>query len=387
VINLIFFLIAAVCFLTCFYCFLIGTYIAGWLRLSVWKTSPQFKPQTTVTLIVPARNEAAVITTCLQSIVSQHYPVELLEVIIVDDYSTDATAGIVQEWVKQYPHIQLLRLQEHLPDSTPLNSYKKKAIQTAIGLSRNELIITTDADCFASPDWLLNITAFYEEHRPKMIAAPVCFTHEQTFFERFQTLDFIGMMVSTGASVHLGLAGMCNGANLAYTRQAFKDVNGFAGIDHLASGDDMLLMAKITERFPKQTLFLKNYEATVFTTPQPTLSTFANQRIRWASKSAQYQDKRITLYLAFVFLFNVSLLLNFGLWLTGFSVAGHLLAAQLLAKLIADFTYLGVGAHFFNRSKLLWLFLPAQVLHILYIVLIGILGNLGKYTWKDRVVR
>ena len=42
---------------------------------------------------------------------------------------------------------------------------------------------------------------------------------------------------------------MCNGANLAYERKAFFEVNGFTGIDHIASGDDMLLMQKIAQRF------------------------------------------------------------------------------------------------------------------------------------------
>lgn len=381
------FFVVAVCLITCFYVFLIALYISGWLKLKAWKPVTTYIPKTPVTLIIPARNEANNIANCLNSVLAQRFPPELLEVVVVDDFSTDNTADIVETFAVHHPHIRLIRLQEVLTDSKPLNSYKKKAIQTAIGLSRNELIVTTDADCTALPEWLKTLTAFYEDLSPQLIAAPVCFSGEQSFFERFQTLDFIGMMVSTGASAHLGLGSMCNGANIAYTRQAFNAVNGFAGIDHLASGDDMLLMAKIQDAFPGRVLFLKNSDATVYTFPQTGIIAFANQRIRWASKSAQYQDKQMTLYLAFVFLFNASLLLNFGLWVSGYRLAGTLLAGQLAAKFLVDFIYLSIGAHFFNRSKLLWLFLPAQVLHIFYIVLIGILGNLGKYNWKGRVVR
>lgn len=45
---------------------------------------------------------------------------------------------------------------------------------------------------------------------------------------------------------------MCNGANLAYERKAFNEVNGFAGVDHIASGDDMLLMHKIGKQYPER---------------------------------------------------------------------------------------------------------------------------------------
>lgn len=374
--------------LALFYCLLIGIYVAGWLHLPTWQTTAATPlPQTPISVIIPARNEAVHIETCLRAILAQQYPPHLLEIIVVDDHSTDNTADIVQNLAQQHPQIKLLQLKAFLPDANVVNAYKKKAIETAIGMSSHELIVTTDADCFAQAQWLPTLAAFYEQYKPQLIAAPVCFTHEQSFFERFQTLDFMGMMVSTGASVHWQLANMCNGANLAYTRKAFDAVNGFAGIDHLASGDDMLLMAKINKQFPGKLRFLKNHRATVFTYAQPTVADFVQQRIRWASKTGQYQDKRIIFFLASVFLFNVSLVLNIGLCLIGFTEICTVLAVQLGVKFVADFIYLGVGAHFFGRCKLLWLFLPAQLLHIAYIVVIGIWGNLGKYQWKGRQVK
>lgn len=374
--------------LALFYCVLIGIYVAGWLCLPTRQTMAAAPaPKTSISVIIPARNEAANIETCLRAILTQQYPSQLLEIIVVDDHSTDNTANIVQQLAKQYPQIKLLTLQAYLPHANILNAYKKKAIEIAISNSTHELIVTTDADCFAQPQWLHTLAAFYEQYKPQLIAAPVCFTHEQSFFERFQTLDFIGMMVSTGASVHWQLANMCNGANLAYTRKAFNAVNGFAGIDHLASGDDMLLMAKISKQFPGELRFLKNRQATIFTYAQPTVADFVQQRIRWASKSGQYQDKRIIFFLAAVFLFNLSVVANLGLCLCGFTEICTVLTVQLCAKFVADFIYLGVGAHFFGRCKLLWLFLPAQMLHIAYIVIIGIWGNLGKYHWKGRQVK
>lgn len=85
---------------------------------------------------------------------------------------------------------------------------------------------------------------------------------------------------------------MCNGANLAYTKQAFEAVNGFHGIDGIASGDDMLLMHKIKQAFPAGISYLKSKDVIVQTAPMHSLSDFMNQRIRWASKSDKYNDKK-----------------------------------------------------------------------------------------------
>ena len=97
---------------------------------------------------------------------------------------------------------------------------------------------------------------------------------------------------------------MCNGANLAYEKKVFYEVNGFEGIDEIASGDDMLLMHKIQKVYPDKIMFLKSPEVIVQTQPAETLKDFMNQRIRWASKADKYTDKKITAVLFLVYLLN-----------------------------------------------------------------------------------
>ncbi|OWY20303.1 glycosyl transferase [Sphingobacteriales bacterium UPWRP_1] len=362
-------------------------YVAGWLCLPAWRSLANEAPKTPVSVIIPARNEQAHIVNCLRAVMLQQYPPHLLEIIVVDDHSDDNTAVLAEEMAQQCPQIKVLHLTDFMPHEKPVNAYKKKAIETGIRHSSNPLIVTTDADCFAAPQWLATLVGFYEQYHPQLIAAPVCFTNERTFFERFQTLDFMGMMVTTGAMAYLQTGNMCNGANLAYTRQAFETVGGFKDIDHLASGDDMLLMSKIARKYPGGVRFLKNYRATVFTGAQPTLQAFVNQRVRWASKSGHYPDTGITASLIVVFLFNFLMIFNFIACLLGALNVCRLVTLQFTAKCIADFIYLSVGARFFGRCKLLWLFLPAQLPHILYIAVIGIWGNLGQYSWKGRTVK
>ena len=386
---MIFFIIVCLV-LTTLYLLLIGTYVFGWRTMPVWtRTSPSSNFQTSVCILIPARNEEEYIIDCLRAILEQRYPSDLLEIIVIDDFSTDKTADLVDYLVERVSNLRLLQLKDLVSEEEKkkLNSFKKKALELAIAQTQQELIITTDADCVMDPLWLQTIVAYYEEHRPQLIAAPVCYKGEQSFVEKFQSLDFMGMMVSTGASIHLGIADMGNGANMTYTRTAFEAVNGFEGIDHIASGDDMLLMTKIAEKFPDQIRFLKNLDATVYTYPQPNWSSFVQQRLRWASKSAQYKDKRITFFLAAVYLFNVSIVVNLIGGVLGSTTMLVLFGLQFVLKSIFDFVYLRTASRFFNRSELLSLFLPSQLAHILYIIVIGFWSQFGKFEWKGRKVK
>jgi cellulose synthase/poly-beta-1,6-N-acetylglucosamine synthase-like glycosyltransferase len=103
---------------------------------------------------------------------------------------------------------------------------------------------------------------------------------------------------------------MCNGANLAYPKSVFDEVGGFEGIDFKASGDDMLLLQKIAKKYPNKIVYLKNAEYAVITKAQHTLAAFWHQRLRWASKSADYPQKSATIQLGLVWLFMFSVFIN-----------------------------------------------------------------------------
>jgi cellulose synthase/poly-beta-1,6-N-acetylglucosamine synthase-like glycosyltransferase len=179
---------------------------------------------------------------------------------------------------------------------------------------------------------------------------------------------------------------MCNGANLAYEKNVFFKVGGFEGIDQLASGDDMLLMQKIRDRYPDEIAFLKSKEVIVNTHPAETLKDFINQRIRWASKAGYYTDKKIAAVLLLVYLLNAWLLI-LGIFSFFYLAAFYLLIISLLVKTIAELFFLFPVARFFEKQKQLWWFLPAQPFHILYTVIAGWLGKFGSYQWKGRKVK
>ncbi|WP_240663183.1 glycosyltransferase family 2 protein [Mucilaginibacter limnophilus] len=353
--------------------------IKGWASLKRPQLLPK-TPVTKITVLIAARNEEEGIHLTIEDILAQDYPKHLTEVIIVDDHSTDRTADIIRSYAPQ--GIKLHQMQA----GEALNSYKKKAIAEAIALSTGELMIATDADCRMGISWLSTIVNYYETHNPVMLSSPVTYFEEKTWFEYMQTLEF-SFLIGIGASfIGNKRASTCNGANLAYRKDVFYEVGGFKGIDDLASGDDELLLQKVAEVYPGRIGFLKHTDAVVYTHAKHTLKSFLRQRQRWSSKSTKYKNKKIVALAVYIWLFNVMLMVN---TLLGFYDAyfWKVLLGLFVFKVISETIFILPIMRFFKRPALVWLAAPLSLMHIFYLVYIGIIGNSRKYVWKGRLVR
>lgn len=366
-----------------FYFALIQWLLTQWKAIDIGAIDPAASVSTPVTVVVPARNEAEHIKACLDSLLQQVYPAELLEIVVIDDHSTDATPQLVQT----YPttRIRLLSLANHLPE--PTQSYKKAALTAGVAHAHGSLIVTTDADCIAPPHWIRHIVQVHEQKGWQCIAGPVLFHQEQNALEKFQSLDFLGTMVITGAGVHSGQLLLANGANFAYTKAAFEAVDGFAGVTQNASGDDLFLLHKIAQHYPNQIGFLKQREATILTQAMPNLRSFFQQRIRWGTKNTSYSDIRVTWIAGLVFFTCWSIL---GTALLGLLAFPSLLITFLLAlgiKAWADFVLLRTAMRFFQREDLRGAVGWAQLGHVLYIAFVGVASLMvRRYVWKGRQV-
>lgn len=349
-----------------------------------WNKLPDYHPKTAmpsvfVSVIIAARNEEATLPQLIKDLQAQTYPSHLFEIIIVNDHSTDNTAALANNF--DGVHLQMI-----LSNAPAAVSSKKTAIASGIEKAKGELLIVTDADCRIKADWVKTIAGFYEEKGAAFIAAPVKFSHDHSLLQVFQVLDFITLQGITAASVASNTHTMCNGANLAYTKAAFKEVNGFAGIDKVATGDDMLLMHKIWKAHPGKVHYLKNREAIVETEPMKTWSDFLMQRKRWASKTLVYDDWRIIAVLGFVLLVN---LLFFVLLVTAFfnPVYWVHFFTYLFGKTIIEWPFVASVAAFYGEQKLMRYFFFIQPLHIFYTAFVGIISQFGTYEWKGRRTR
>jgi len=354
----------------------------GWSKIKIFEPGGDYT--TFVSIIIPARNEEAAIGNCLKDLFNQNYPKDLFEIILADDDSKDNTVAVAESERKKFPDHQFKITRMHEDDAHSL--FKKKAITSAIEIAKRELIITTDADCRMGNKWLSTVVSYFEKYSPQMISAPVCFRNGGSLFEKIQSLELMGLIGIGAAGISNGNPVMCNGANLAYTKNIFKEVNGFADEINSASGDDTQLMLKIAKRDKRSIHFLKSPEAIVYSSPKDSLGELYHQRKRWASKIPAKMSA-FTVLIALV-----AYLLHLGLGATFvasfFSPSFFLVFLSVfLFKCLTEFLFLYSLASFFQREKLLWLFLPAQFFYMFYIVIIGAVAPFGSYRWKGRKVK
>lgn len=380
----------AIIFFGLLYAVLVGWFLAGWLKLPEYSPSLSEGGKKTgipfLSVVIPARNEAENIQPCLKSLLDQNLDFDTFEVLVVDDQSEDFTADKVQQFKNDHPELPLQLIKVPDEASEEFVAYKKQAIETGIREARGNWIVTTDADCVASRTWLLTMASFIHEQEPYFIAGPVQYKPGKSFFEAIQTLEFMSLIGIGAASISNNKPNMCNGANLAYRKDVFKEVNGFKGYDHLASGDDEFLLYKINMKYPEKVEFLKSKRALIFTQPLAKVSELLQQRKRWVSKGKAYTQWATVLIIYFVFFYHLAIILALlGMPLNLIPAVCFLILFGF--KVVMEFLFLLPLSGFFEMSRMLIYYFPAALIYPFYVVFIAIYANFGAYNWKNRKVK
>ncbi len=365
--------------LALFYMAIQFQYLYYWDQIKPLPVPPEFTPSTGITVIVVARNEADVIVACLQGLLSQSYPSTLFEIIVIDDHSTDITVAKILPLQNQ--NLQLLLLQD-FPGYIQVPAYKKSAITLGVEKARHELILVSDADCIYPMEWMKTIAFHFEKSGACFQTAPVLLFQGRSLLEQMQEVEMLVYMLITGAGIRSRLHDMANGANMAFTKAAFRAVHGYEGNFQYASGDDLFLAEKMGKMFPKKIHFAKSIEATVLTKGKANWSDLLKQRRRWASKNKGLKNKSVSLVWFFIGLYHFFLLLFFILTIFHITRWGPFLV-MLILKWVADYFVLQSAADFFNRSSLLRNFIPMQLLFSWYILRLSAYMIMGKKAdWK-----
>ncbi len=292
-------------FVIILYCLAIAFLIYGFTKVNTIDYIG-LTPKTKFSIIVPFRNEAENLPILLDSLSKLNYPMELFEVILVDDFSEEAFK--VPSLKFKVSVINNIRVS---------NSPKKDAIVTAMQIVNTDWIITTDADCVVNKNWLLTLDNYIQLHNVSMIAGAVTYDCKNSFLHHFQQLDLASLQGATIGSFGIKKGFMCNGANFAYTKSFFQELNGFNGNDGIASGDDVFLLQKAVAQFPEKVHYLKSENNIVITKPLNDWKSLFYQRVRWASKTSSYQSRFGKGLGLLVFMGNLSLVLGFILSVLG----------------------------------------------------------------------
>ena len=336
---------------------------------------------TLFSVVIPFRNEAKNLPSLLDSIATLNYSTELVEFIFVDDDSDDNSAHIVNTFIRNSIHqINLI------PNVIKSNSPKKDAISLAIQHSKNDWVLTTDADCILPSNWLLDFDNFIQQKNSNMVVGPVIYTSKKSPLHQFQLLDFLSLQASTISGFGLKKPFLCNGANLAYRKDTFIALEGFKNNNSIASGDDIFLLEKFLKFKKEKVHYLKSSEAIVSTKPEDTFYELCNQRVRWASKTTSYKLAFGKLVGLIVFVGNSIFALLPFMVLTGI-ISSLTALSYLLMKLFFDVLLIERSSSFFNKKISFLTYFFSAILYPYFTLYISIKALLYKYQWKGRVFK
>lgn len=333
--------------------------------LKVKREAPDLSANLSASIIIPFKNELKNLEDNLQIWQDLLNTMENVDLILVDDNSTDGSLEF---------------LQQHLSRDTSVLSSdgqgKKAALKTAIETSHADVLVFTDADCRPSEGWLRTMLSPFISPEVKMALGPVIYYKDDSPFNAFCTLDFLSLMVSTEAAVRLGRPIMANGANMAIRREVRQELDSEIRKD-IASGDDVFLLHSLVRKYGSESVqFVSSPKAVVSTKPPANLMEFFRQRIRWGGKSKHYQDKSAQWLAAIVFLANVSLIIAFvvsPLWALGLFLIKFLLDGILLRK----------ATQLYGRRDSLVAYPFQALVYSVYISVLGVLSQFVKTDWKD----
>jgi poly-beta-1,6-N-acetyl-D-glucosamine synthase len=358
--------ILAAAYFTIIFSFFIGLFLQSKAKNSV---------QNTFSIVIAARNEKTYLPNLIEILVNQSYPKDKYEIIIADDRSTDSTPSILEECSSKYDNFKFITITKENPDCVG----KKGALTAAIGLACNDILAFTDADCVPTKYWLSEINAQFHEN-VDFVAGYSFLKHHNKFIEKLKNLERAAIFAVTAGSFGLDKSITCAGGNIAYRRELFKKVNGFSGLGYIRSGDDDLMLQKLSP-FLQNKRFIYEPKSFVTTYAEKRIKQQVNQETRRASKFKHYTIS-IKLMVITVFLFYLAYIGALIATLTN-DISLHSFLIVTAIKIVPEFLLLFHFLRKIKKTELMKLFPLAEIIYIPYFVFFGLKGTLGNYKWKE----
>jgi poly-beta-1,6-N-acetyl-D-glucosamine synthase len=324
-----------------------------------------------ISVVVAFRNEANNLPLLIQAIANQSASKQRFELILVDDDSTD-------NWQATVPKIDGLTMTIVPSQGTG----KKHAVRTGVEAARGSVVLVTDADCIPGGHWITTMASHFINNHPRLVIGPVMLAPANGFFHLFQRTDFLSLQLSGAGAALNGKPTMCNGANMAFTR------NFYLSVPHLnpryLSGDDIFLLHG-AKQSQTPIHFALSPQAIVQTIPEPTYKQMWRQRIRWASKTTGYTDADTLLTAYTVAAMNAMLPI---LFVAGFfaPTTWVVMATAFALKCAIDHQLFLYGRSFFGITIPRAAYLAIQILHTIHTAATIAAALITNVKWKERNV-
>lgn len=357
--------------LAIFYLLLLRQYGTLWDKIQdIEKIPLSRKPNTSVSILIPFRNESHALPRLIQSLNQLDINDISVEVIFINDHSSDSSCDLLSSCELPYSIYHLNEKQG-----------KKSAIELGWKKSKGDVFFQTDADCVLPQGWLQLMLDPFNDPAINFVSGPVVFLETKNFWQKLVALDFMSLIAIGAAHISWSKPLMCNGANMAYRRSLIANADLYY---NKASGDDVFLLQSAFRLHENSIQFCKNKQALVETEGPKSLTFFWNQRLRWASKNSDYDSRFNSFLMIGIWLFNFVILGS----LLSFSKWGALAAFFLwLIKTISELNFYSKYEHFMGVKNGHWLILLGQPFHVLYMTILPPLSQIVSYKWKARVIK
>jgi cellulose synthase/poly-beta-1,6-N-acetylglucosamine synthase-like glycosyltransferase/peptidoglycan/xylan/chitin deacetylase (PgdA/CDA1 family)/spore germination protein YaaH len=224
-----------------------------------------------ISILIPAYNEAPVIATSIDRLLKSDYPA--LEIIVIDDGSTDGTSGVVSDRFRHDPRVALV---------TVPNGGKATAINTGLARAKGDVIVALDADTQFQPDTVSKLVRWFADPRLGAVAGNAKVGNRINVLTRWQALEYItAQNLERRALAALGCITVVPGAIGAWRRTALEALGGFP-TDTLAEDQDLTIAI---QKAGYKVLF--DSEAVAWTEAPDTFRSLAKQRFRWSFGTLQ----------------------------------------------------------------------------------------------------
>ncbi len=328
-----------------------------------------FEP--TVSVIVAARNEEQYIQSCIESLSKIDYPSAKLEIIIVNDGSTDRTAEIVESYTLANTSIKMITTSK----GTGNLRGKANALSQGIGVSSGEILMFTDADCIMPQSWVKETVQYFKDNVG--IVGGFTLLKTSSIFDGMQALDWVFLFGLASASAGLKKPLSVIGNNLSVRRSAYDDVGGFQQIPFSVTEDYALVQAIITKT-QYEVAFPINKNTTIQSVPCRSIKQLFRQKQRWGVGGLDMILWGMMIMFA-GWLLRISLIASF------FLVNPTTIFVAVVCMLFIDFRFLRRPLQQIDRLSYLKYFVFFELYYFLYVPLIPVIAILSKdVVWKER---
>jgi poly-beta-1,6-N-acetyl-D-glucosamine synthase len=328
-----------------------------------------------LSVLIPYRNEQENIPLLLKSFSDLQYSTEAVEFIFINDHSLDNSYDALIIGLMNFPFpYKSIALEK--------NKFgKKRAIEAGVLEAAHSVIVTTDADCRHSKNWLQEINKLIDSGS-EFIIAPVINKKSPGLFSNLQQIESLLLAGITVGSAKLKTPLLCSGANLSYTKALFNKLEPYKNNHKILSGDDMFFLEKIIKTDYQYHAEI-NLNSIVETEGATSFTEMISRSARWASKSSKLKMPLSTVFGIIVLIVNCSILFMMGLViLDNHSIVFFIKLCAV--KTIVDVFFLVLLAKRYNRYQTIIYFPIMAVFYPFYLFIVSVVTVFSSPSWKGR---